>query len=88
MSEVERAERIVRQELACMREEVKGRRARLVVMEAMLPASTEETSPEDFEEHPEGIAALRFELQGLIKDHVEPLLAELVAIDNGRRLAP
>ena len=88
MSEVERAERIVRQELACILEEVKGMRARLVLMEAMLPASPEEAATKDFETHPEGIAALRIELQGLIKDHVGPLLAELLAMDDGRKLAP
>ena len=88
MSEVERAERIVRRELRFMLEEAKSLRARLVLMEAMLPGSPEESEPEDFEAHPEGVAGLRIELQGLIKDHVEPLLAELLAIDNGRKLAP
>jgi hypothetical protein len=87
VSEAERAERIVRQELACMLEEAKGMRARLVLMEALLPAMPEESGLEDLESHPEGVAALRIALQGLIKDHLGPLLAELVAIDEGRRLA-
>ena len=85
MSAVERAERIVRQELRFMLEEVRSLRGRLLLLEAMLEASPEETSPEDFEKHPEGLAALRIELQGLIQDHVGPLLAELLAIEEGRR---
>jgi hypothetical protein len=87
VSEAERAERIVRQELACILEEAKGMRARLVLMEALLPATPDESGTEDLEAHPKGIAALRIELQGLIKDHLGPLLAELVAMDEGRRLA-
>ena len=87
VSDLERFERAVRLDLRVMLEEVKGMRDRLVLMEALLPAAPEEASPEDFETHPEGLAALRIELQGLIKDHVGPLLEELLAIDDGRRPA-
>ena len=85
MRDAARAEKLFRQELRFMLEEVKGMRARLVLMEGLLAPAPEEAGPEDFEAHPDGVAALRIEVQGLIKDHVGPLLAELLAIDDGRR---
>ena len=85
MSDLDRAEKLFRQELRFILEEMKGIRGRLVLMEALLVPTPEEAGPEDLKSHPEGLAALRIAIQVILKDHVGPLLRELLEVDERRR---
>ena len=85
MIDLDRAEKLFRQELRFMVEEAKGMRARLVLMEGLLAPTPEETSEQDLQSHPEGVSALRIAIQVILKDHLGPLLRELLAVDEQRK---
>lgn len=59
---------------------LKALHTRLFLIEKMLPAAPEELDLEDFKTHPEGVTGLRISVQGLLRDHVEPLLRALLAV--------
>jgi len=73
MNEVDQA----RTQLRRVVETLEAIRSQLLGLQASIPPTGQETSPEDLEGEPDALTALRAALAGALHDRLEPLIQEL-----------